>query len=162
MSTPAKKVTAGNSQARGRPLGRADRSAWYVAAGGSIFRLRCRHKPTPTKPPTPNQSPKPTAKPIPCPPSQRSASRPHHIRLAKTIPAQNSILLPAKPSSASSHPPRYPKTTLSQQIPPAKPSTAYSHPPRYLIIHSKTPHNLNPRKTKIPAKHLSQMHFLLR
>ena len=30
----------GNSQARGRPLGRATRSAWSVAVGGYIYRLR--------------------------------------------------------------------------------------------------------------------------
>ncbi len=72
----------------------------------------------------------PTAKPIPYPPSQRSASQHPHIRLAKTIPAQNSILLPAKPFSAPSHPPRYQKTVQNYHLDTAKRSTDYPHPPR--------------------------------
>ena len=37
----AKVCVLSNSQARGRPLGWAARSAWSVGAGGHIFRRRC-------------------------------------------------------------------------------------------------------------------------
>ena len=38
---------SGNTQARGRPLCRAARSAWSVVAGGRIFRRRCRRSVVP-------------------------------------------------------------------------------------------------------------------